>query len=153
MRPGRARRLSSRVSSTVATAAPSSPVTWRGGDPLAQQGEAEDDGQRRVERGEDDHHGRQLPLHGEETEHEAEGRPGSDEDGLEAADRRQPQRTGVPHGAGQQHEDGGHPAGGDGPQAAAGAGLAEREVLHRDARDGTHGHDDALPQHHGSGHG
>ncbi|MFE8990876.1 hypothetical protein ACFYMI_24205 [Streptomyces collinus] len=98
-------------------------------DPLVQQGEAQHHGEGRVQGGR--HHGdsRQLPLGGEQIQHEAEGRTGPDEDGLDAADRRRVQPAGVPRGVRQEHEDRGDPARGDGPQPASGPGLSEGEVL------------------------
>ncbi|MFD9984844.1 hypothetical protein ACFWZJ_31140 [Streptomyces massasporeus] len=77
---------------------------------------------RREEHGRDD--GEQLPLGREQIQHEAESRTGSDEDCLDAADRRRPQPAGMPRGVRQEDEDGGDPARGDGPQTAPGANLA-----------------------------
>ncbi len=115
------------------------------GDPLVQQGEAQHHGKGRVEGGQDHGDGEQLPLGGEQIQHEAEGRPGSDEGGLGAADRRQLQPTSVPRGIRQEDEDGGDPARGDGPQAAPGSGLAEGEVLHGDAEAGDQSVRRSLP--------
>ncbi len=67
-----------------------------GGHPLVQQGQAEDGGNGRVQRGQDDHHGQHLPLGRPQVQHQRERRARPDRDRLPPRLRRLTEPPGTP---------------------------------------------------------